>query len=138
MITLKTIDDPINALDGRRILITRYYPKDKQTNNYIPLSSLNINMHMQELSPSHALIQLRKRKEITKDTFLLRFKDELFSELNEDKTRHCLRVLKTMEFMGENICLLQFDKDSHGAIVKDLIEKEKIDVVGKDGVVVKY
>ena len=129
MISVKSIDDPINKLDGRRILITRYHPRNKENGTHINLGSLDVTVWMQELSPSHNLIQKRKNKEISKQQFIQFFKDELFNDYHREKTESCLRTLKSMEFYDDNVVLLTFPLDIHGPIIKKLVDDFKIAVV---------
>jgi len=129
MISVKSIADPINKLDGRRILITRYHPRNLETGGKIYLPSLDITVWIKELSPSHELIQKRKSKQITKNQFKELFKQELMSELNKEKTESCLRTIKSMEFYDDNVVLLTFPLDIHGSIVKQMVLDTKIQVV---------
>lgn len=136
MIKVKTINDPINKLDGRRVLITTYRPKDLETRKPISWSRLDIKDWMYELAPSPTLVQRLKAKEIDKKQFMELYKTELYGPLKVDKTTHCLNTLKAMEFFDDNgIVLVTFPKDMHGEYVKSLVEATKTKALIKGEVV---
>lgn len=120
MIKIKNIHAPAEKSDGKRILITRFRPKTKDGKSEIPFRSMRIDLWMVELSPTPQIYSAYRR-----DKNREKFNGDLYRYLHDplrvEKTQHCLRTLKMMEFFGGNVTLITFPQDAHGDLIRKLI-----------------
>ena len=113
MIKTKSIYDPKEKRDGKRILITRHYPRFHKKLEY---DEWNRN-----LAPSKELLKRYKREEINWNEFRLAFLQELSSE---DARRELDKLAKLAQ--SRSVTLLCYEKEGekcHRYIVRAMIAK---------------
>ena len=98
MIKTKSIYDEKEDSDGKRILITRYYPRGIRKENF--------DLWYRDLSPSRSLLKSFKDGMMSKDVFFQFFCKDLRSD--EKKLELCKRL--AIESENKNITLLCFKK----------------------------
>jgi uncharacterized protein YeaO (DUF488 family) len=113
LIKTKSIYDPAERKDGRRILIARHYPRFHK--------KLDYDEWDRTLSPSKELIKKYKNKKISWTQFSRAFRKELSSEeARKDLDRLAIHARR------KSVTLLCYEKEGekcHRHIVKALISK---------------
>jgi len=113
VIKTKSIYDPKERKDGKRILITRHYPRFHEKLEY---DEWNRN-----LAPSKELLKSYKNKKITWTQFRLAFLKELTSDEAKGELDKLAKLART-----KNVTLLCYEKEGercHRHIVKALVAK---------------
>lgn len=114
MIRTKSIYEPIDAEDGLRVLITRFYPRGIKREKY--------HIWIRSLAPSAPLLKRYKNTEINWDDFKTALLCELRSNMESIEAIHTLQTKSQIQ----NITLLCYEKDGspcHRYMVRDLIEE---------------
>ena len=114
MIKSKSIYDPTERKDGKRVLITRHYPRFHK--------KLDYDEWNRKLAPSKELIKRYKDKEITWGQFRLAFLKELSSKELKQEMDRLAKVARK-----RSVTLLCYEKEGercHRHIVKALIAKK--------------
>ena len=115
MIKTKSVHDKIEESDGKRILITRYYPRGIRKDNF--------DLWCRDLSPSRQLLKSFKQGIISQAAFFQFFCRDLRHE--EDKITLCKQLAS--ESRNKNITLLCFEREEifcHRYYVKKICENE--------------
>lgn len=116
MVRTKRVYDPIEASDGDRILVTRYWPR--------PLSKEEVAYSdwLRNLAPSGELLQNWKKQKISWEGYTVRYHKEMRRQRKE------IRNLATRASHG-TITLLCIEREDnprcHRHLLKRLIEKEQ-------------
>ena len=116
-IKTKSIFDPAEKGDGRRILITRYYPRGVPKENFDEWTTT--------LSPNPELLFAFKDGKIDWETF----RREFVAQLREDEG--CQEAILTLHELSEteDITLLCFEKSGHPChrhLVRALVEDPRL------------
>lgn len=115
MIKTKSIYDKKEKSDGKRILITRYYPRGIRKNYF--------DFWCRDLSPSKHLLKSLKDGIISRSLFFQFFCRDL---CNDDKKIKLCKQL-AIENLNKNITLLCYEKEEifcHRYCVKKICENE--------------
>ena len=115
MIKTKSIYDKKEESDGKRILITRYYPRG--------IRKANFDSWCRDLSPSRHLLKSFKAGTISRSVFFQYFCRDLRND--EKKLELCKQL--AIESMNKNITLICFEKEEifcHRYYVKRICENE--------------
>jgi uncharacterized protein YeaO (DUF488 family) len=113
VIKTKSIYDKIERRDGRRVLITRHYPRFHK--------KLKYDEWNRTLSPSKELIKRYKDEEITWGQFRLAFLKELTSDEAKGELDKLAKLARK-----KSVTLLCYEKEGekcHRHIVKALVAK---------------
>ena len=113
MIQTKSIYDPVEKTDGKRFLVSRYWPRG------ISKDKLKLSGWIRELAPSKELLQDWKNEKNTWQEYEQRY----FKEM-ESQTQFIQELVKLAE--SGTITLLCFEKEDnpccHRHLLKRLIE----------------
>ena len=115
MIKTKSIYEPIEADDGVRILITRYYPRGVKRGKF--------DIWLRSLSPSPELLKQYKSGIATWEDFELHFARELKDNL--ESSNGLVEITKLS--MESNITLLCYEKkgyNCHRYLIRDIVKGE--------------
>ena len=115
MIKTKSIYDKIEETDGKRILITRYYPRGIRKDNF--------DFWYRDLAPSRELLKSFKQGTISCTVFFQFFCRDLRND--EKKLELCKQL--AIESLNKNITLLCFERQEifcHRYYVKKICEHE--------------
>ena len=108
----KSIYDPVENIDGLRVLVTRYYPRGIKKSHF--------DCWLRDLSPSKELLSSYRDGSITWDGFKAQFLAEL---QDSNVSRDAISFLKHHSDI-ENVTLLCYEragKPCHRYIIRDLI-----------------
>jgi uncharacterized protein YeaO (DUF488 family) len=111
MIRTKSIYDKPETSDGRRILITRFFPRFR--------ANLDYDLWMRELAPSKDLLLRYKKGELLWMDFGRAFRKELRSKSSSDSIHRLVQEAKK-----SNVTLLCYERHGekcHRLIVQDII-----------------
>jgi uncharacterized protein YeaO (DUF488 family) len=111
LIKTKSIYDSLAEADGRRILVTRYYPRF--------CKDLRYNQWFRELSPSGDLLRKYRNSKITWTAFEKAFR----KELNSSQAKEVIDRLALYAKTG-NVTILCYEREGqkcHRQIVSDII-----------------
>jgi uncharacterized protein YeaO (DUF488 family) len=115
MIHTKSVYDPAKESDGKRFLVTRYWPRGVSKNKP------KLSKWIRELAPSKELLQDWKNNSITWQEYEQRYFEEI-----EDK-QELIKKLANLAASG-TITLLCFEKEDnphcHRHLLKQLIMKQ--------------
>ncbi|MDP7239367.1 MAG: DUF488 family protein [Candidatus Latescibacteria bacterium] len=100
MINTKSVYDPVEITDGKRVLVTRYWPRG------ISKKQLNIVDWIRELAPSKELLNDWKNNNINWQKYELRY----FKEV--ENKQQCIQKLANLAVSG-TITLLCFEKEDN-------------------------
>lgn len=116
MVKTKCLYDPVEELDGDRILVTRYWPRG------VSKERLSITNWLQNLAPSKELVNDWKKQKILWERYTLRYHKEMQGQV--EAIRNLAQRAKQ-----DTITLLCFEKEDdpccHRHLLKKLIENEK-------------
>jgi uncharacterized protein YeaO (DUF488 family) len=115
VIKTKSIYDKIEEADGKRILITRYYPRGIRKDNF--------DFWYRDLAPSRELLKSFKQGTISREVFFQFFCRDLRS--NEKRLELCKQL--AIESLNKNITLLCFEREDifcHRYYIKKICENE--------------
>ena len=110
MIQTKSIYDPVEKTDGKRFLITRYWPRG------LSKDRLKLSGWIHELAPSKELLQDWKNEKITWQEYELRYYKEM-----ESKKQFIQELAKLAE--TSTIILLCFEKEDNSCCHRHLLKK---------------
>lgn len=113
----RCVFEPIGEGDGRRILITRYYPRGVKKEHFDEWAYI--------LSPSPGLLFSYKDGKVDWETFKDKFIGELKADINSVEA---IRVLHEIS-ESEDITLLCFEKSGnpcHRHLVRDIVERPEL------------
>ena len=117
MLKTKSIYQPIEKEDGRRILVSRLHPRGVKKSQY--------DVWLKELSPSMELVREYKNDKITWKKFFSKYKIELRENSESMETlKHLRKQSKT-----SNITLLCFEQDGipcHRHVLRDILRRPKL------------
>ena len=116
MIRTKSIYAPKEADDGRRILITRYYPRG--------VKRVHFDDWLRDLAPSARLLRLYQNGHISPREFVVRYK----IEIDDDASRQIMRDIKR-DSTTCNVTLLCYEPEGefcHRHILKDMINSRTL------------
>lgn len=111
MLKTKPIYAPAEPGDGRRVLVTRYYPRGVKRGHF--------DEWVRELAPSATLLRLYKEGRITPADYAVEYQIEIAN----DRARQALYKIK-QEASTENITLLCYEPEGqfcHRCILKKLV-----------------
>lgn len=115
MIKTKSIYDKKEKTDGKRILITQYYPRGIKKDNF--------DFWCRDLSPSRHLLESLKNGTISRSVFFQFFCRDLRGD--DKKIETCKQL--AIESLNKNITLLCYEKEEifcHRYYVKKICENE--------------
>jgi uncharacterized protein YeaO (DUF488 family) len=115
LIKTKSIYDKKEESDGKRISITRYYPRG--------ITKDNFDFWYRDLSPSRDLLKSLKQGVVSRSVFFQFFCKDLRSD--EKKLELCKQL--AIESINKNITLLCFEEEEifcHRYYVKKICENE--------------
>ena len=116
MVKTKRLYDPVEELDGDRILVTRYWPRG------VSKERLSITDWLRNLAPSKELLRDWKNKRISWEKYTVRYHKEMRGQ------REAIRDLANRAKQG-TITLLCFEQEDnpccHRHLLKRLIENEE-------------
>jgi uncharacterized protein YeaO (DUF488 family) len=110
MIKTKSIFDPVEASDGQRILVSRYWPRG------LSKARLALAARMPEVAPSVTLLRDWKAGTITWAKYENRYCDEMV--LQRDKIKELTKLPKC-----GTITLLCFEKETNPCCHRHLLKK---------------
>ena len=113
MIKTKSIYEPIEADDGVRILITRYYPRGVKRDNF--------DIWLRSLSPSPELLKQYKGGIESWEDFKIHFAKEIKNNLESCRG---LRDISRLS-IDSNITLLCYEKNGHNChryLIRDMVK----------------
>ena len=110
MIKTKSVFDPVEASDGQRILVTRYWPRG------LSKARLSLAVRMLEVAPSKKLLSDWKEGEITWAEYETRYYEEM--SLQKEK----IRELANWSKCG-TITLLCLEKENNPCCHRHLLKK---------------
>ena len=116
MIRTKNVYMPRGELDGRRILITRYYPRGVKKSHF--------DEWCRDLSPSTTLLKQYRNGEVPWNDFMIQFK----KEIDSDRSLEIIDRLHT-ECLYSNITLLCYERDGdpcHRHLLQKIIAKPQM------------
>ncbi len=116
LILTKSIYEPVDAKDGLRVLVTRYYPRRVKRERF--------DLWIRELSPSAKLLQSYRAKEMDWRKFSANFTKEL---LANPESKKAMRNLQELSKKG-NVTLLCYERageNCHRLILQRLLLKEE-------------
>ena len=115
MVNTKSVYDPVETTDGKRFLVSRYWPR------WLSKDKLKLTGWIRELAPSKELLQDWKSKNITWQEYELRY----FKEM--ENKQEFIKELANLAASG-TITLLCFEKENnphcHRHLLKQLIERQ--------------
>ena len=100
MVNTKSVYDQAAETDGKRFLVTRYWPRG------ISKKQLKLADWIRDLAPSKELLQDRKNNNITWQEYELRYFKEMENE------QQCMQILADLAASG-TITLLCFEKEGN-------------------------
>ena len=113
MVNTKSVYDSEAKTDGKRFLVTRYWPRG------ISKEKLNLSGWIRELAPSKELLQDWKNNNITWQEYKLRYFKEMENE------QQCMQILADLA-ASCTITLLCFEKEGnphcHRHLLKNLLK----------------
>jgi uncharacterized protein YeaO (DUF488 family) len=117
MIKTKSVYQPSQKEDGKRILVSRLHPRGVKKTKY--------DAWIKELSPSIDLIYEYKKDKITWRKFFLKYKKEL------ENNPESITILKSIrkESKTRNVTLLCFEPEGspcHRHVLREIIKKQKL------------
>jgi uncharacterized protein YeaO (DUF488 family) len=115
LIKTKSIYDKKEESDGKRILITRYYPRGIRKDNF--------DLWYRDLSPSRHLLKSLKHGIISRSVFFQFFCRDLRKD--DKKIELCKQLV--IESLNKNITLLCYEKEEifcHRYYVKKICENQ--------------
>ncbi len=115
LILTKSIYEPVDAKDGLRVLVTRYYPRGVKRERF--------DLWIRELSPSAKLLRSYKAGDID----WRKFSADFTKELDNTESQKALRNLQELSKKG-NVTLLCYERageNCHRLILERLLSKEK-------------
>ena len=116
MVKTKRLYDPVEELDGDRILVTRYWPRG------VSKERLSITDWLRNLAPSKELVNDWKKQKILWEEYTLRYYEEMQGQ------REAIRDLANRA-KQDTITLLCFEQEDnpccHRHLLKRLIENEE-------------
>lgn len=116
MIRTKSIYAPKEADDGRRVLVTRYYPRGIKREHF--------DEWIRDLAPSSHLLRLYKNGHISPREFAVRYQ----IEIDDDTLRQIIHDIKRYSTIC-NITLLCYEPEGefcHRHILKELINSKTL------------
>ena len=121
-IKTKSVYDPIEDLDGIRILVTRYHPRIKGFKK-----GVGYNEWLKDLSPVGPAVKKFKTGKMTEHEFGKQYIAYLgISEDAQEKLDHIRELLKS----GKTITLLCYEPEGefcHRHLIKEYLANEQID-----------
>jgi len=126
VIKTKSVYEPIEESDGRRILVMRRWPRGLRKERVLRLHGLWIP----NLAPSLNLLTFYRRKLMSWEEFASAYQ----GEMEYATPRAYIQSIAAGAF-GETVTLLCWERDTercHRFILKDLIEKESQHLVQKN------
>ena len=119
MVKTKHLYDPVEELDGDRILVTRYWPRG------VSRERLSITDWLWNLAPSDDIVRGWKKQRISWEEYMLRYHEEMRGQLE------AIRDLAKRAKRG-TITLLCYEYEDnpccHRHLLKRLIENEERNV----------
>lgn len=116
MVKTKCLYDPVEELDGDRILVTRYWPRG------VSKERLSTTDWLQNLAPSQELVRDWKKQRILWEEYTLCYHEEMRGQ------QEAIRELAKRAKRG-TITLLCFEREDnpccHRHLLKRLIESEE-------------
>ena len=109
----KSIYQPAGPKDGKRVLVTRYYPRGVRKDRF--------DLWLRELSPSAKLLKSYKESKIDWALFSAAYLDELKSNAKSTESIQALRPLAR----HSDVTLLCYEKEGmhcHRHLLKDVID----------------
>ncbi len=110
-IRLKRVYDPPSPEDGRRILITRYWPRG------VPKSAAD--EYTTKVAPSRALVQAFKRKGLSWEEYVRRYLEEMQAEEARNEIRRLAALASSQRITL--MCICEDESRCHRSLVRDLI-----------------
>lgn len=112
-IRLKRVYDPPSSEDGRRILITRYWPRG------VPKSA--VDEYTTKVAPSRQLVQAFKREGLPWEDYVRRYLDEMKQPDAVTEIRRLAKLAKSERITL--MCICEDENRCHRALVRDLIRE---------------
>ena len=128
VIKIKSIYDPIEGNEGKRIMITRFHPKQGDRKTKIHLKKYGISLWYRDISPSYDL--LNDWKDGLVGQKLDDFKSRYFKELSDascamghiEKVQNCIDSINECDFHDGNVTLVTCPNELfYGFMLKEYI-----------------
>jgi uncharacterized protein YeaO (DUF488 family) len=140
-IKIKSIYDPIEGNEGKRIMITRFHPKKPDRKTPISLEKHGISLWYRDISPSYDLLQdwkdglvgnkkdtLKKRWDALKDRYFKELDDASCAMGHKEKVKQCIESIKECEFFDGNVTLVTFPNEMfYGYMLKEYVLSLSLD-----------
>jgi uncharacterized protein YeaO (DUF488 family) len=111
----KSVYEPADPNDGRRVLATRYWPRG--------IRKTAADEYVRKLGPSRDLLYAFKRGEIGWETFRARYFQEMEGEEAKSEIRRLADVARSERITV--LCVCRDERECHRSLLRELILKSR-------------